>query len=156
MRIGLADTTFARVDMASAAVEAIKSSSVQFERYTVPGMKDLPVACKILIEKYKCDIVLAFGWVGKEDIDETCAHEANIGLIQAELLTNTHILKIFFHERETSDTNKQKDIALDRARKHALNAIALLEGKERLKSNAGKGKRQGYKDAGALRTAMLK
>ena len=94
--------------------------------------------------------VLAFGWVGKEDIDETCAHEANLGLIQAELLTNTHILKIFFHEKETSDTKKQKEIAIDRTKKHALNAIALLEGKERLKSNAGKGKRQGYKDTGEL------
>src|SRR3989344_225074 len=151
MRIGIADTTFSRVDMASAAMDVLKKShSALIERYTVPGFKDLPVASKILIEKYKCDIVLAFGWVGKEDIDETCAHEANLGLIQAELLTNTHILKIFFHERETSDTNKQKEIAIDRTKKHVLNAIALLEGKERLKSNAGKGKRQGYKDTGEL------
>ncbi|HLC74951.1 MAG TPA: riboflavin synthase [Candidatus Nanoarchaeia archaeon] len=152
MRIGIADTTFARADMAAAAINTIKKAahSAAFERYTVPGFKDLPVACKILIEKYKCDIVLAFGWVGNKDLDETCAHEANLGLIQCELITSTHILKIFFHEKETSNETQQKAIAIDRAQKHALNALALLNGKETLTNSAGKGKRQGYDDAGAI------
>jgi riboflavin synthase len=150
VRIGIADTTFARVDMAAAAIEAIRAvnSSVEIERYTVPGFKDLPVAAKKLIEEKGCDIVLAFGWVGKEDIDERCASEANIGLIYAELMTNKHILKVFFHEQETFDEKKQKEIALERARKHALNALALLKGT--LTPSAGKGKRQGYDDAGGL------
>ena len=86
MHIGLADTTFSRVDLAAAAINAIQAAhpkeSITFERYTVPGFKDLPIACKILIDKYKCNIVCAFGWVGKEDLDEVCAHEANLGLIQ--------------------------------------------------------------------------
>lgn len=152
MRVGVADTTFARVDMASAAIGAIskENKTVEIERYTVPGFKDLPVAAKKLIDEHKCDIVLAFGWVGKEDIDEQCAHEANIGLIHAELATNTHILKVFFHERETSDEKKQKEIAVERARKHALNALALMKGKTELTRFAGKGRRQGGKDAGSL------
>ena len=106
MRVGVADTTFARVDMGKVAVEALGNADV--ERYTVPGFKDLPVACKKLIEEYHCDIVLALGWVGKTELDEVCAHEANIGLIQAELMTGKHILKIFFHEQETSDEKKQR------------------------------------------------
>ncbi|HLD33562.1 MAG TPA: riboflavin synthase [Candidatus Nanoarchaeia archaeon] len=152
MRIGLADTTFSRIDMAAAALNAIKKEypTIATERYTVPGFKDLPVACKILIEHFKCDIVLAFGWVGKEDLDEFCAHEANLGLIQCELMTNTHILKIFFHEKETSDKEQQKTIALDRAEKHALNALALLKGKETLTESTGKGRRQGYPHAGEI------
>jgi riboflavin synthase len=153
MRIGVADTNFSRVDMGKIAIDTIKKedSGLEIERYTVPGFKDLPVACKILIEKYKCDIVLAFGWTGKEDVDEVCAHEANQGLINVELMTNKHVLKVFFHEREAvDDLGKQKEIAEDRAYKHTLNAIALLKGKEELTKHAGEGKRQGYDDAGAL------
>jgi len=145
MRIGIADTTFSRIDMAKIAIEQLHGYEI--ERYTVPGFKDLPVAAKKLIEEYNCDIVLAFGWVGKEDIDEVCANQASIGLIQAELMTNKHILKVFFHEKETQNEQKQKEIALDRAKKHTLNAIALLKGKEELTLSAGLGKRQGYDNA---------
>ena len=151
MKIGIADTTFARVDMGKVAVETIqKNSSATVERYTVPGFKDLPVACKKLIEEHQCDIVLALGWVGKEAIDETCAHEANIGLIHAELMTNKHILKLFFHESETSDKDEQKKICIDRVKKHARNALELLKGKDALRQFAGKGRRQGYMDAGGI------
>ncbi len=148
MRIGIADTMFARVDMGQVAMETLQD--VDIERYTVPGFKDLPVACKKLIEEYNCDAVVALGWVGKEDIDEVCAHEANLGLIQAELMTNTHILKIFFHEKETSDEEKQKEICIDRVKKHVLNAVALVNGKTELSRDAGMGKRQGYVDAGRI------
>lgn len=47
-RIGICSTTFARFDMASAAVQRIKEqvAGVKFiERY-VPGVKDLPVTAK--------------------------------------------------------------------------------------------------------------
>ncbi|MDD9953283.1 MAG: riboflavin synthase [Candidatus Woesearchaeota archaeon] len=145
MRVGLADTTFARADMAAWALEEL--SGVEVERYTVPGMKDLAVASKKLIEEHKCDIVIALGWVGKEKIDETCAHEANVALQQAELMTSTHILKVFFHESEGGDMVK---VAEDRVRKHARNALALLKGKTELSKNAGQGKRQGYDDASTL------
>ena len=157
MRIGIADTTFARVDMAKVALDTIDKEKgnyseldLEVERYTVPGFKDLPVAAKLLIEKYNCDIVLAFGWAGRAEIDETCAHEANLGLIQAELMTNTHILKVFIHERESEDKNELVEVAIDRARKHTINALDLLKGKEVLSSFSGKGRRQGYSDEGGL------
>ena len=148
MRIGIADTTFARVDMGKVAIAEL--GNVGVERYTVPGMKDLPVACKKLIEEHHCDIVLALGWVGKEEIDEVCAHEANLGLIRAELMTNRHILKVFFHEKETSNEEEQRKICVDRVKKHAKNALELMKGKDALRWFAGKGRRQGRKDVGEL------
>ena len=62
-RIGIADTTFARYDMAKSAVDELKSNATGFKivRYTVPGIKDLPVACKKLFEEQDCDIVMALG-----------------------------------------------------------------------------------------------
>ena len=47
-KIGIADTTFARYDMAKEAIDEIRKNavSVKIERYTVPGIKDLPVAVK--------------------------------------------------------------------------------------------------------------
>jgi len=149
MRIGIADTTFSRVDMGEIAIDTI-GEKAEIERYTVPGFKDLPVASKILFEKYNCDLVMAFGWCGKEEIDELCAHEANQGLIQVEIEASRHILKVFFHEKETADLEEQKQVASERARKHALNALKLLEGKEALTPSVGKGLRQGYDDEGCL------
>ncbi|MCK5039080.1 MAG: riboflavin synthase, partial [Thermoplasmata archaeon] len=77
-RIGIADTTFSRVNMGSIAIDELKKTGTGFvtERYTVPGVKDLPVACKILFEEKNCDIVMALGMPGAEDIDKICAHEA--------------------------------------------------------------------------------
>jgi riboflavin synthase len=47
MKIGIADTTFARVNMGAIAIDELrKNASVSLERVTVPGIKDLPVACK--------------------------------------------------------------------------------------------------------------
>jgi len=52
MKIGIADTNFARYDMARAAIKELKRGcSAEIVRYTVPGVKDLPVASKILIEE---------------------------------------------------------------------------------------------------------
>jgi riboflavin synthase len=148
MKLGIADTMFARVNMGEIAQEV--AGKIYVERYVVPGFKDLPVACKKLIEENGCDIVVALGWVGKEDIDEVCAHEANQGLIQAELMTNRHIIKVFFHEKEEGDEQKQREICIDRVKKHTMNALKLLEGKTALLENAGMGKRQGYEDVGGI------
>lgn len=145
MRIGIADTTFARVDMARVATEEL--GDIETVRYTVPGMKDLAVACLKLFEEHDCDLCIALGWVGGEDIDETCAHEANLALQQAELMARKHILKVFVHEREGGDI---KEIAAHRVTEHARNARLLLKGKDALREHAGKGKRQGHDDAGAL------
>ena len=157
MRIGIADTCFARVNMGQVATDTVKQYSennnqkIEIERYTVPGFKDLPAACKILFEKYSCDIIVALGWVGDKEIDELCAHEANQGLIQCELMCSKHILKVFFHVKEAeNDEQRQKEICTDRVQKHTINAIKLTESKTALTSVAGQGKRQGYSDAGKI------
>ena len=151
MKIGIADTTFARVDMASYAIRIIKKNSKhKIERYTVPGFKDLAVACKKLIEENKCDIVMAFGWAGPMPIDEQCAHEASAGIQAAQLMTNKHIIEVFVH---ASESNKEKElytIAKNRAEKHALNALELLKGKTALSRFAGMGRRQGKSDEGQI------
>ena len=84
MKVGIADTTFARYDMAKTAIRELKEgASVQIARYTVPGVKDLPVAAKKLIEEEDCDIVMALGMPGAAEKDKMCAHEASSGLIMA-------------------------------------------------------------------------
>src|SRR3989344_1008703 len=152
MKIGIADTTFARVDMAKFAIDAIKKSSdAEIERYTVPGFKDLPVACKKLIEEGKCDIVIALGMAGRAPIDKQCAHEASLGLQQAQLMTNNHILEVFVHMDEAKKEKEIYGIAKNRAEKHALNALALLKGKTQLAKYAGMGRRQGKEDEGPIK-----
>ena len=51
--IGIADTTFARYDMGRSAIDELQRAGTGFRivRYTVPGVKDLPVASKKLIEE---------------------------------------------------------------------------------------------------------
>ena len=154
MKIGIADTTFARVDMAKFAIDMIKKkSNAKIERYTVPGFKDLPVACKKLIEEDKCDIVIALGMAGKMPIDKQCAHEAAMGLQQVQLMTNKHILEVFVHMDEAKTEREIYSIAKNRAEKHALNALALLKGRTALTKYAGTGRRQGKNDEGPIRGA---
>ena len=152
MKIGIADTTFARVNMADFAMEIIKTlSKHKIERYTVPGIKDLPVACKILFKKYKCDIIMAMGMAGHKPIDKQCSHEATLGLQEVQLFENKHILEVFVHMDEAKNDKEIYKIAKNRTEKHALNAIALLKSKTNLTKNAGKGIRQGKKDEGPIK-----
>lgn len=152
MKIGIADTTFARVDMAKFAIDAIKENSdAKIERYTVPGFKDLPVACKKLVKESKCNIVIALGMAGPKPIDKQCAHEAALGLQAVQLMTNRHILEVFVHMDEAKNEKEIYSIAKNRAEKHALNALALLKGKTELTKYAGMGKRQGKKDEGPMK-----
>ncbi len=150
--IGICDTTFSRVDMASAAVKILKKSlpSSRVVQYTVPGVKDLPVACLRLFDQ-GCDIVMAFGWVGKMPIDKVCGHEASTSIQQVQLITHKHILEVFVHEDEDKNEKKVKQIAVNRAEKHALNAVALLKGQTGLSLNAGKGIRQGKENVGSIK-----
>ena len=152
-RIGIADTTFARYDMGKAAIDELKSNATGFKiiRYTVPGIKDLPVACKKLFEEENCDIVLALGMPGPEPIDKQCAHEASNALLQTQLMCNKHILEVFVHEDEAKDEKELAWLADRRAREHALNALDLLFKPKNLIKNAGKGLREGFEDAGPLR-----
>ena len=152
-KIGIVDTTFARYDMGHAAIDELKSNATGFKivRYTVPGIKDIPVACKILFEEKNCDLILAFGMPGPKPIDKQCAHEASTGIIQTQILCNRHILEVFVHEDESDDEEKLAWLADRRAREHALNAINLLFNQEELIKKAGKGLREGFEDAGPLR-----
>lgn len=152
-RVGIADTTFARYDMAKAAIREIKDSvtGIKIIRRTVPGVKDLPVACKKLLEEEKCDIAMAFGMPGKEEIDKVCAHEASQGIISAQLMTNKHILEVFVHEDEGKDEKELSGVCERRAKEHAQNLIKLLFRPERLTEDAGTGQREGFPDAGALK-----
>jgi riboflavin synthase len=145
MRVGIADTTFARYDMALSAIDELKRRmSVHIERYTVPGIKDLPVAAKKLIEERSCDIVMALGMPGSQPIDKQCAHESSTGLIQAQLLTNTHIIEVFVYEDEVVTDKELARLADARTREHAQNVYKLLF--DKLTAEAGKGKREGFAD----------
>jgi riboflavin synthase len=152
MKIGIADTTFARVDMAKFAIKAIKDNlaGVKIIRYTVPGVKDLPVACKKLIDESNCDMCMALGMPGPEVIDKQCAHEASTGIINAQLQTNKHILEVFVHMDEAKNEKDLFKITKDRTTKHALNVVALINGPEGLQKRAGTGRRQGHSDVGAI------
>ena len=152
MRIGICDTTFARFDMGGAAIDELKNSATDLKiiRVTVPGIKDLPVASKKLIEEESCEIVMALGMPGPMEKDKVCAHEASTGIIQAQLMTNKHILEVFVHEDESDDADELKEIAEDRSRKHAQNVIKLMFKPKELIKNAGTGLRQGKDDAGEL------
>lgn len=151
-RVGLVDTTFARFDMASVAKKKLKElCSVGFKHKTVPGIKDLPVTAKKLLTNHDCDIVMAFGMPGPEDIDKQCAHQASTGLIKAQLMTEKHVVEVFVHEDEAEDEKELAELAENRAREHAQNVYRLLFEPEKLKEMAGTGQREGYPDAGPLR-----
>ncbi len=153
-KIGIVDTTFSRVDMAKHAIDTIRSlaSDVEIVRYTVPGIKDIPVAAKKLIDEEGCDIVVTFGWVGKEQVDKYSYLAMSIGLTMVQILTNRHVIDVTVHEDEAEDERKLYYIAVDRARKHARNAVELLfKGGLALRKYAGKGLRQGYRDVGPIR-----
>lgn len=150
--IGIADTTFARYDMGKAAIDELGRTGTGFRilRYTVPGIKDLPVACKKLIEEDKCDIVMALGMPGPKDKDKMCAHEASTGLIRAQLITNTHIIEVFVHMDEAKDDRELATLADARTREHAINAYNLIFDRKKLTVQAGTGQRQGFEDAGPI------
>lgn len=151
-RIGIVDTTFSRVDMGAAAEDWLRSEGrgIRTVRRTVPGVKDLPVECKRLIEEEDCELVMALGMPGKEPIDKMCAHEASLGLIQAQLMTNRHIIEVFVHMDEAKDDIGLRELAIGRTREHARNAYLLLFRPEALRAQAGTGQRQGFSDAGPV------
>jgi len=150
--VGVVDTTFSRVNMGSIAIDELKKhASLTIERVTVPGIKDIPVACKKLIEERKCSIVMALGMPGGKEKDRLCAHEASQGLILCQLMTNTHIIEVFVHEDEAADDRELAWLAEQRTREHAGNAISLILYPKDLEKQAGTGQRQGFRDAGPAR-----
>jgi riboflavin synthase len=152
-RIGIADTTFARFDMAAAAKDELQSltAGIKIIEYTVPGIKDLPIASKKLFDEHQCDIVIALGMPGAQPIDKQCAHEASTGLIATQLLCNKHIIEVFVYEDEAKDEKELVWLADQRTREHARNIIDLLFHPENLKKKRGQGLRQGFNDVGPAR-----
>ncbi|MEM3085527.1 MAG: riboflavin synthase [Halobacteria archaeon] len=151
LKIGVADTTFARVDMGSAAADELRAgANFSIERVTVPGLKDLPVASKKLIEERGCGLVLALGMVGPKPADKATAQVASTALQSAQLMTNTHILEVFVHEEEARDGRELAWLMERRAREHARNALRMLTEPEEMVRRAGTGQREGFRDVGPL------
>jgi riboflavin synthase len=152
-RIGIADTTFARVDMARYAVRALQGRGTGFRivRRTVPGIKDLPVACRRLFLEDDVDLCLALGMPGRAEYDKTCAHEASLGLMFTGVLEAKPIVECFVFEGEASGPTELETLARRRAEEHALNAYAMLFRPQDLGRRAGEGLRQGFADAGPAR-----
>lgn len=149
-KIGIVDTTFARFNMGKSAIDELNGIATGFKiiRYTVPGIKDLPVASNKLFDEEGCDIVMALGMPGAKPIDKQCAHEASMGLIQVQLMNNKHVIEVFVHEDEAKDDTELAWLADRRAREHAVNVYNILFRPDELTKNAGKGLRQGFDDAG--------
>jgi riboflavin synthase len=154
-KIGVADTTFARVDMASFAIRALQARGTGFRifRRTVPGIKDLPVACRSLFLEDKVDLCLALGMPGRAEYDQTCAHEASLGLMFTGVLEAKPIVECFVFEGEAATDKELATLARRRAEEHALNAYAMLFRPQDLARRAGEGLRQGFRDAGPVRTS---
>jgi riboflavin synthase len=152
-KIGVADTTFARVDMARHAIRALQASGTGFKlvRRTVPGIKDLPVACRQLFVEDGVDLCLALGMPGKAAYDKTCAHEASLGLMFAGVLESKPIVECFVFEDEADGPKELAELARRRAEEHAVNAYQLLFRPHDLARRAGEGLRQGFPDVGPVR-----
>jgi riboflavin synthase len=152
-RVGVVDTTFARVDMARPAVRALQAQGTGFKviRRTVPGIKDLPVACRKLFLEEGVDLCLALGMPGRAEYDRTCAHEASLGLLFTSVLEAKPIVECFVFEGEADDPVALATLARRRAEEHAANAYALLFRPHDLSRHAGEGLRQGFADAGPVR-----
>lgn len=151
MKLGIVDTTFARVDMGGIALDELKKhfADVEVVRRTVPGIKDLPVECKRLLDE-GCDSCMALGMVGGAPIDTQCGHEASLGIQEAKLLTGKHIIEVFVHENEGWSGKELVSIFDNRIRKHVHNAVLMVKEPSKLVENAGKGVRQGKDDEGAI------
>ncbi len=123
-RIGIADTTFARVDLASPAVRALQGAGTGFRivRRTVPGIKDLAVACRQLFLEDGCDLCLALGMPGPAELDRSSALTASLGLQMVGALEGKPIVECFVYESEATDARTLDRLARRRAEEHALNA----------------------------------
>jgi riboflavin synthase len=159
IKIGVADTMFARMDMGGIAEAVLRQKpecgqAFELVRRTVPGMKDLPVAARNMILRDGCLIVLAYAMPGRAALDRQCALEAGMGLMLAQVLTGAPILEAFVHEDEAEDEAALAAICQDRCAKHALNAYDMMFDPQSLVARAGCGVRQGGPDAGPLAAAL--
>ena len=109
--------------MASSAIDELYSMGTGFTvvRYTVPGIKDIPVACKILFEDYECDIIMALGMPGPMPVDKMSAQIASTGIMEVQLEEKRHIIEVFVHEDEAKDDKELAWLSDKRTREHAIN-----------------------------------
>ena len=152
-RICIVDTTFARVDMARYAVETLQAlmPDAVIVRRTVPGLKDIPVEIKNLMLREDCEAGMVFGWVGPTINDKISYAVYSLAIQMVQLELGRHIIDVTVHEDEApGDPARLREIAVDRARKHAENLYLLLRRPDELTRRAGTGRRQGYPDAGPL------
>ncbi|MHB8361743.1 MAG: riboflavin synthase [Thermoplasmataceae archaeon] len=147
--IGIADTTFARYDMGKASIDELESLAydIKIKRYTVPGIKDLPVASMKLFES-GAELVIALGMPGPKPVDKASAQVASTGLMEVQVKTGKHIIEVFVHEDEAMDGKELAWLCDRRAREHALNSYYLIYNPGKLTEMAGQGLRQGFEDAG--------
>lgn len=148
--IGVVDTTFARVDMGSLAVDELRNlmPDAVVKRLTVPGIKNAVWGALKLI-KEGCDAVIVLGWVGPTQTDKYSYLATSIGLMQLQIQTGVLVLDVTVHEDEAGgDEKRLREIAVDRTKKHVWNLYQLLRGD--LSPYAGKGLRQGYPHAGEI------
>ena len=152
VKICIVDTTFARVDMTKHAIDVLSTlmPDAVIVRRTVPGIKDVPVAIKILMKGEGCDAGMVFGWVGRTLTDKIsyAVYSLAIQLVQLEL--EKPIIDVTVHEDEAESDTELYRIAVDRARKHAENLYLMLRNPEELTRRAGTGRRQGYPDVGPI------
>ena len=150
IKVGVVDTTFARVDMGKEVIDEVKSLTTQIKpiRRTVPGIKDLAVACKILIEEEGCEACIALGMPGPVPKDKASAQVASQGIMLAQLMTGKHILEVFVHEDEAKNEAELVQLCRNRAREHARNLVRMLLSPEEMVKLAGTGQREGFPDVG--------
>ncbi len=149
--IGVVDTTFARVDMAKYAIQELKRlvPALKVKRYTVPGIKDVAVAAKRLLDE-GCDAIITLGWVGPTQTDKFSYLAYSIALQQLQITYGKHIIDVTVHEDEAQG-EKLREVAINRAREHARNlALLVTKGPNALTPLAGTGQRQGWPDVGPL------
>ncbi len=151
VKLAVIDTMFSRVDMGAIAIDELEKNypDVEIERRTVPGVKDLAVECKKMLER-GFDSALALGMVGGAPVDQVCAHEGSLGIQQAKLMTNKHIVEAFIHENEAWSESEFVEICNNRIRKHAHNAVLLVSRPKAMVQFAGRGVRQGKDDEGPI------
>ena len=139
--------------MARYAVRALQEQGTGFRilRRTVPGIKDLPVACRQMFREERADLCLALGMPGRAELDRSSAEVASMGLMMTGVLEAKPIVECFVHETEATSAVELETLARRRAEEHALNAYDLLFRPQHLARRAGTGLRQGFPDAGPLR-----
>ncbi len=151
-RVGVVDTTFSRVNMGRIAIDTIGKHApgrIDVQRVTVPGVKDLPAASRHFFDN-GCDLVIACGMVGPEEVDKTCGHEASLGLMWIRANLGKPLLEVFIHMDEAKDDGELKWLAERRTEEHAENACWMLLDPQKLVEMAGTGQRQGFEDAGPV------